>query len=427
MSTWALPEARRLGGAWGLLDLVSARIRRVGTHDSVSARRRTRRNRGDPAALRSCRARARGFGGAPRRSGGRRCLLLRSKARWMRPPRRSGSSTTCETIVNGRSRARVAALAAVAVVIAACQSSSSPAPASDPDTALLGGTGRSSTTVTRRSRTRRAISPWITADRFQIGDGIFNCNWAPAPAARSAGSRRPRPHVQREILLRRSTMLTDAVRPRGRDVSAFLGLLLRIECSGRRFVRRACARSSVRRPAAALRIFGVPGEGTPHVTYAEVPGASAPTVIPTRFEHHVHGDGLELRTARGRHGPRTAPRPADDRPRAPPSGRRVDDPRARAAERRKAELRLGRARADDGARALRMEGEPTPRSSSRCSPPQRTTRITSTLFTAGLPVRAERVRHGSRLPLESRAPSALRKRTRGPRDGHGRSGAPAPR
>ena len=169
-----------------------------------------------------------------------------------------------------RSR-RVGALAAVAVVVAACQSSS-PTPASDPDTALLGGTGQSSTTVTRRSRTPARNLSVDYRGPFQIGDGIFNRNWAPAPAA-PVGTDGLGPTFNAM-----SCSGCHASNGRGSPPDGdepFLGLLLRIGAPGSGLHGGPAPDPTYGDQLQPYGIFGVPGEGTPKVTYVEVAGAYA--------------------------------------------------------------------------------------------------------------------------------------------------------
>ena len=164
------------------------------------------------------------------------------------------------------------AIGAVAVVAACGGSSSSPARNTDPDAALLGGDG---TIFDDGDEAFAYPARNLSADErgpFQIGDGIFNRNWAPAPAA-PVGTDGLGPTFNAI-----SCSACHDANGRGtppEDDAPFLGLLLRIGLPGADAHGGPVPDPTYGDQLQPYGIFGVPGEGTPRVSYAEAPGTYA--------------------------------------------------------------------------------------------------------------------------------------------------------
>ncbi len=201
---------------------------------------------------------------------------------------------------------RRAALCALVLLVACGQSSGMPAP-SDPDAAYLGGDG----TIFDDGDESFAYPAKNLSDAnrgpFQIGDGIFNRNWIPAPAT-PVGTDGLGPTFNAtscsgcHIDNGRGEPPTNAGDP-------FLGLLLRVSVPGTGPHGGPVGDPTYGDQIQPNGIFGVPGEGTPGVTYVEAAGAYAdgttyslrkPTYTFTPGTFGPLGDGAMM-------GPRLAP------------------------------------------------------------------------------------------------------------------------
>ncbi|HEX6837619.1 MAG TPA: di-heme oxidoredictase family protein, partial [Polyangia bacterium] len=164
---------------------------------------------------------------------------------------------------------RLGSALGVAAIAGACRSSW--APARDPDAALLGGEGTifdegaEALLYPARNLSQAHRGP------FQLGDGIFNRNWAPAPAT---------PQGNDGLGPTFNALSCSGCHPNnGRGAppvtsdEPFLALLLRLSVPGSDPHGGPNPDPAYGDQLETQAILGVPAEGTPHVTYTEQPGS----------------------------------------------------------------------------------------------------------------------------------------------------------
>ena len=153
------------------------------------------------------------------------------------------------------------------MVLAGCGGS---APA-DPDAALLGGDGTVFDDGDEAfAYPARNLQPSYR-DEFQLGDGIFNRNWVAAPAT-AQGNDGLGPTYNAISCSGCHANNGRGATPEATD-GQFLGLLLRLSVSGADPHGGPAPEPSYGDQLQPYAILGVPGEGTPRVTYAEEPGS----------------------------------------------------------------------------------------------------------------------------------------------------------
>lgn len=160
-----------------------------------------------------------------------------------------------------------------AAVLVACRSVGSSAPPvpspSDPGVALLGGDGTifddgaEALLYPARNLSQAHRGP------FQLGDGIFNRNWVPAPAS-PQGSEGLGPTYN---AISCSACHDNRGTPPRKDGQRFVGLLLRLSVPGVGVHGEPLPDPTYGDQLQPYGMLGVPGEGTPRVSYVEVPGA----------------------------------------------------------------------------------------------------------------------------------------------------------
>jgi CxxC motif-containing protein (DUF1111 family) len=164
-------------------------------------------------------------------------------------------------------------VACVATVACRSASSSSPPPLStvDPSVALLGGEGTifddgaEALLYPARNLSQAHRGP------FQLGDGIFNRNWVPAPAS-PQGSEGLGPTYN---AISCSTCHDNRGTPPKKDGQRFVGLILRLSVPGAAAHGQPAPDPTYGDQIQPYGIRGVPGEGTPRVVYVEAAGAYA--------------------------------------------------------------------------------------------------------------------------------------------------------
>ncbi len=152
----------------------------------------------------------------------------------------------------------------------ACGSSTSNAPSVDSSEALLGGDGTifdngdESFAYPARNLSEAYRGP------FQLGDGIFNRNWVPAPGPQGNDGLGPSYNA-----VSCSTCHENNGRgaPPQSPTDPFLGLLLRLSIPGMDAHGGPAPEPAYGDQLQPYGIFGVPGEGTPKVSYTEIAGA----------------------------------------------------------------------------------------------------------------------------------------------------------
>lgn len=159
------------------------------------------------------------------------------------------------------------------LALAACRP-----PADDPSFALLGGdttifdSGDEAFAYPLRNLSTEHRGP------FQIGDGIFNRNWVTAPAS-PQGNDGLGPTFNAVACASCHNNNGRGAPPESAS-DQFLGLLLRLSVPGQDPHGGPNPDPSYGDQLNPYAILGVPGEGTPTVTYTETPGAT-PTARPT--------------------------------------------------------------------------------------------------------------------------------------------------
>jgi CxxC motif-containing protein (DUF1111 family) len=150
-----------------------------------------------------------------------------------------------------------------------CGSSAAPATAVDPSEALLGGDGTIFDSGDESFAYPARNLSQAYRDPFQLGDGIFNRNWAPVPGPQGNDGLGPTYNA-----ISCSTCHDNNGRgaPPENAGDPFLGLLLRLSIPGSDEHGGPLPDPSYGDQLQPYGVFGVPGEGTPSVTYVEVPG-----------------------------------------------------------------------------------------------------------------------------------------------------------
>ena len=145
---------------------------------------------------------------------------------------------------------------------------SKPAPSVDPSQALLGGDGTIFDDGDESfSYPARNLSQ-DHRDAFQIGDAIFNRNWVPAPGPQGNDGLGP---TYNAVSCSSCHKSDGRGAPPQSDGESFLGLLLRLGIvgAGQPGITPDPNYGDQLQP---YGVFGVPGEGTPAVSYDEQPG-----------------------------------------------------------------------------------------------------------------------------------------------------------
>jgi CxxC motif-containing protein (DUF1111 family) len=177
----------------------------------------------------------------------------------------------------------------------------------DPNLALLGG----DTTIFDDGDESFAYPARnLSADHrglFQLGDGVFNRNWVAAPATpQGADGLGP-------TFNGRSCSACHANNGRGatpeQEGEPFLGLLLRLSVPGRSDTGGPKPEPTYGNQLDQFGILGVPGEGTPRVSYAERPGTYGDGAVYSLRQptYSIAGLGLGPLTEGTLIGPRIAP------------------------------------------------------------------------------------------------------------------------
>jgi CxxC motif-containing protein (DUF1111 family) len=175
---------------------------------------------------------------------------------------------------------RTARLAA-ALGMMACSSSKSPSPGVDPSEALLGGDGTVFDDGDEAFAYPARNLSQAHRDPFQMGDAIFNRNWVPAPGPGGNDGLGPSYNA---ISCSGCHANNGRGAPPQRADEPFLGLLLRLGVPGVDAHGGPSGDPSYGDQLQPYGMFGVPGEGTPTVAYAETPGT------------YADGTGYSLRT-----------------------------------------------------------------------------------------------------------------------------------
>jgi CxxC motif-containing protein (DUF1111 family) len=158
---------------------------------------------------------------------------------------------------------------AAAAGIAAC-TSSSPSQGVDPSEALLGGDG----TIFDQGNEAFAYPARNLSqehrDPFQIGDAIFNRNWVPVPGPQGDDGLGP---TYNAISCSGCHDNNGRGAPPQTSGAQFLGLLLRLGVPGTDAHGGPLGDANYGDQLQPYGIFGVPGEGTPSVSYVETAGS----------------------------------------------------------------------------------------------------------------------------------------------------------
>ena len=156
-----------------------------------------------------------------------------------------------------------------AMGVAGCSSSKAQPSGPDPSEALLGGDG----TVFDDGDEAFAYPARNLSDThrdpFQIGDAIFNRNWVPAPGPGGNDGLGP---TYNAISCSGCHANNGRGAPPQSSGEQFLGLLLRLSIPGTDAHGAPLGDPSYGDQLQPYGIFGVPGEGTPAVSYVEMPG-----------------------------------------------------------------------------------------------------------------------------------------------------------
>ena len=159
----------------------------------------------------------------------------------------------------------------VGLALWACGGNRSPAPAADPNAALLGGDG----TIFDEGQEAFAYpaANLSAANRgpFQLGDGIFNRNWVAAPAS-PQGDDGLGPTYNAFSCSGCHSNNGRGAPPQSDGGDPFLGLLLRLSIPGTDAHGGPAPDPNYGNQLQPNGILGVPGEGTPSVSYVEAPG-----------------------------------------------------------------------------------------------------------------------------------------------------------
>ena len=157
-----------------------------------------------------------------------------------------------------------------AIALAACGGGSSSPPSVDPSEALLGGDG---TIFDQGDESFAYPARNLSEDNrdpFQLGDGIFNRNWVAAPGT-AVGTDGLGP-VYNAISCSACHDNNGPGAPPESSGEPFLGLLLRLSVPGADAHGGPNPDPSYGDQLQPYGILGVPGEGTPAVSYVEMPG-----------------------------------------------------------------------------------------------------------------------------------------------------------
>ncbi|HEY4013264.1 MAG TPA: di-heme oxidoredictase family protein [Polyangiaceae bacterium] len=196
---------------------------------------------------------------------------------------------------------RSIALLIGAATLAACRSGASSsthsAAAADPDRALLGGAGtifdEGSEALLYPARNLAQAKRVL----FQLGDGIFNRNWVPAPAS-PRGSEGLGPTYN---AISCSACHDNGGSPPKGDGQRFVGLLLRLSVPGTNAHGEPLPDPTYGDQLQPYAMAKVPGEGAPRVSYAEATGKYADGEayslrVPTYSVEHLAFGPLDPRT-----------------------------------------------------------------------------------------------------------------------------------
>jgi CxxC motif-containing protein (DUF1111 family) len=153
-----------------------------------------------------------------------------------------------------------------------CGSATMSAPSADPSEALLGGDGTIFDSGDESFAYPARNLSEAYRDPFQIGDGIFNRNWAPVPGPQGNDGLGP---TYNAISCSTCHVNNGRGAPPENAGDPFLGLLVRLSAPGTDAHGGPMPDPSYGDQLQPYGIFGVPGEGTPAVSYVEVPGAYA--------------------------------------------------------------------------------------------------------------------------------------------------------
>ena len=153
--------------------------------------------------------------------------------------------------------------------ILACGNSKPPAPSVDPNEALLGGDGTIFDNGDESFAYPAANLSQAHRDDFQIGDAIFNRNWVPAPGPQGNDGLGP---TYNAVSCSGCHDNDGRGSPPQSTNDPFLGLLLRLSIPGTDAHGGPMPDPNYGDQLQPYGIFGVPGEGTPAVSYVEVPG-----------------------------------------------------------------------------------------------------------------------------------------------------------
>jgi CxxC motif-containing protein (DUF1111 family) len=157
-----------------------------------------------------------------------------------------------------------------AALLAACRPGSSTiaAGAPDPDRALLGGAGTIFDEGAEALLYPARNLAQVRRGPFQLGDGIFNRNWVPAPASpRGSDGLGPTYNA-----ISCSACHDNRGSPPKGDGRRFVGLLLRLSVPGTNGHGEPLPDPNYGDQLQPYSMAKVPSEGTPRVSYAEEPG-----------------------------------------------------------------------------------------------------------------------------------------------------------
>ncbi|HLK37998.1 MAG TPA: di-heme oxidoredictase family protein [Polyangiaceae bacterium] len=188
----------------------------------------------------------------------------------------------------------------------ACGASKPASPGVDPSEALLGGDGTVFDDGDEAFAYPARNLSESYRDPFQLGDGLFNRNWVPAPGPQGDDGLGPTYNA-----VSCSTCHDNNGRgaPPQKPGDQFLGLLLRLSVPGTDAHGGPMPDPNYGDQLQPYGITGVPGEGTPAVSYVEMPGTyadgasyslRAPTYVVTNLAFGPLADGILI-------GPRLAP------------------------------------------------------------------------------------------------------------------------
>ena len=192
-------------------------------------------------------------------------------------------------------------------LVVACGSSKAPSDAGvDPSKALLGGDGTVFDDGDEAFAYPARNLSQSYRDPFQLGDGLFNRNWIPAPGPQGNDGLGPTYDA-----VSCSTCHDNNGRgaPPQKPGDPFLGLLLRLSVPGMDAHGGPAPDPDYGDQLQPYGITGVPGEGTPAVAYVEMPATyadgtpyslRAPTYSVTNLAFGPLADGILI-------GPRLAP------------------------------------------------------------------------------------------------------------------------